>query len=111
MTTFASCRLFPHLAGVAVERMERVADRVLITARPPGSWPAAAVWNIGGAGPQPPLAAGGRPADRRDTGRDRVMGAAVREHPDCPKRTFAAQIPPRSPHGCASIPACIRGEA
>jgi transposase len=87
--------LFPQLAGAVVGRVERVADRVVITASAAGTQ--ASCPRCATAATRVHSRYERRVADAPISGVPVVIELGVRrffcDHPVCPKRTFAEQIP------------------
>ena len=87
--------LLPQLAGAVVERVERVADRVVITASAAGAQ--ARCPGCATAATRVHSRYERRVADAPISGMPVVIELGVRrffcDHPDCPKRTFVEQIP------------------
>jgi transposase len=87
--------LLPQLAGAVVGRVERVADRVVITASAAGTQ--ARCPRCATAATRVHSRYERRVADAPISGAPVVIQLGVRrffcDHPDCPKRTFAEQIP------------------
>jgi transposase len=86
--------LLPQLVGTVIERVERVADRVVIGAHAAGA--RADCPRCGIAAARVHSRYGRRVADAPISGVPVVIELGVRrffcDHPDCPKRTFAEQI-------------------
>ena len=86
--------LLPQLVGTVIERVDRVADRVVIAARAAGA--RADCPRCGFAAARVHSRYGRRVADAPISGMPVVIELGVRrffcDHPDCPKRTFAEQI-------------------
>ena len=87
--------LLPQLVGTVIERVDRVADRVVIAAHAAGE--RADCPRCGVAAARVHSRYGRRVADAPISGVPVVIELGVRrffcDHPDCPKRTFAEQIP------------------
>ena len=87
--------MLPQLAGLVIKRVERVADRVLITAS--AAETQASCPRCGTAAVRVHSRYERRVADAPISGVPVVIELGARrffcDHPDCPKRTFAEQIP------------------
>lgn len=87
--------MLPQLAGVVVERVERVADRVLITASAAAGQ--AHCPRCGSVAVRVHSRYQRWVSDAPISGTPVMIGLRVRpffcDHPDCPQRTFAEQVP------------------